>query len=143
MLAQLGRETPRVRLRAAALFTLLFGGILSLGTAVCRRHMPALIHQPLPFVYLSRSLGFSGYMLVALCMYAAALSTLCATLRALMPPGGGIKRAALAALGCLFLSQMGFGAIIAHGYPLLGAMCAGLLLALCLPVCQKASMSEM
>lgn len=143
VLAQLGKEAPRVRLRAAALFTLLFGFILSLGTAVCQRHMPALIHQPLPFVYLSRTLGFSGYMLVALCMYAAALSTLCAMLRALMPPGGGLRHGVWAALGCLAPALMGFDAIIAHGYPLLGALCAGLLLVLCLPVCQKASISEM
>lgn len=143
MLARLGKQTPRIRLRSAVLFALLFGGILSLGTAVCQRHMPALIHQPLPFVYLGRALGFSGYMLVALCMYAAALSTLCAMLHALMPPGGGRRHALIAALACLLPALLGFDVIIAHGYPLLGTLCAGLLLALCLPVCQKASMSEM
>lgn len=143
MLAQLAVRPRKERLQATALFVLLLGSILSLGTAVCRRHMPAIIHQALPFVYLSRSLGFSGYMLVALCMYGAALSTLCAMLRALMPPHGGLRHALLAAAACLLLSLVGFDTIVSSGYPLLGALCAGLLLVLCLPVCQKASMSEM
>lgn len=139
LLAQLSRYPKKVRLQSAALFSVLFGAMLALGTAVCRRHMPALVHQALPFVYLSRSLGASGYMLVALSMYAAALSTLCAMLRALTPPGSGLWPALSAAGACLLLSQAGFDALIAHGYPLLGALCAGLLLVLCLPVCQRTS----
>ncbi|MBQ7887503.1 MAG: hypothetical protein IJ313_11525 [Clostridia bacterium] len=143
MLALLGATPRKTRWQATALFTLLFGGMLALGTTVCRRHMPAIVHQMLPFVYLSRSLGSGGQMLVALCMYAAALSTLCAMLRALMPPGGGLRHALLAACCCLLVSLLGFDTLVAHGYPLLGALCAGLLLTLCLPVCQKASISEM
>ena len=60
MLSLLAAQPKRLRQRAVLLFVLFFGGILTLGTAVCRRHMPAIIHQPLPFVYLSRSLGSSG-----------------------------------------------------------------------------------
>lgn len=141
LLASLDARTHR---RAVRLFTLLFGVLLALGTAVCRRHMPAVIHQALPFVYLSRSLGASGYWPVALCMYMAALSTLCAMLRALMDalPFSSMVNAALSALCCALPSCIGFDSLIGRGYPLLGALCAGLLLALCLPVCQKASMSE-
>lgn len=136
LLAQLAQTSRKARLRATALFLSLFGVLLILATAVCQRHMPTLMHQALPFVYLSRALGVSGYMLVALSMYAAALSTLCAMLRALMPPRGGLRHAMMAAGACLFLSLLGFDTIIASGYPLLGALCAGLLLVLCMPICQ-------
>ena len=137
LLPPLAAYPRKKRLRALLLFTLLFGSMLALGIAVCRRHLPAVVHQPLPFVYLSRSLGASGYCLVTLCMYAAALSTLCAMLRALTPPQSGIQGALLAAVCCLLLSQVGFDALIAHGYPLLGALCTGLLLVLCLPICPQ------
>lgn len=142
LLTQLSAQPAKTRFRATALFLVFFGLMLSAGTAVCQRHLPALIHQTLPFVSLSRSLGFSGYMLVALSMYAAALSTLCAMLRALMPPGGGLRHALWGAGACLLLSLIGFDAIIAHGYPLLGALCAGLLLVLCMPVCPRAGMRD-
>ena len=36
------------------------------------------------------------------------------------------------------LSLLSFDTLIVHGYPLLGALCAGLLLVLCLPVCPRA-----
>ncbi|MBR5302000.1 MAG: hypothetical protein IKU38_04120 [Clostridia bacterium] len=133
MLALLTAYPKKTRQQAVLLFVLLFGGMLSLGTAVCRRHLPAIIHQPLPFVYLSRPLGAAGYTLVALCLYAAALSTLCAMLRALMPQRPHACHACPPALCCLIPSLLGFDQLIAHGYPLLGALCAGLLLVLCLP----------
>ena len=136
MLSQLAAQPRKDRQRAVILFILLFGSILSLGTAVCCRHMPAIVHQALPFVCLSRALGAPGYRLVALCMYAAALSTLCVMLRALMP-ASCLKHALGAAALCLLLSLIGFDTLIAHGYPLLGALCAGLLLVLCLPVCSQ------
>ncbi len=131
----LAAHPAKKRRQALLLFILLLGSILALGTAVCLKHLPAISHQPLPFVYLSRSLGESGYRLVALCMYAAALSTLCAMLRALMPRDSGARGALFAACCCLFFSLIGFDALIAHGYPMLGALCAGLLLVLCLPIC--------
>jgi len=138
LLSQLAGHPSQRRRHALLIFTLLFGGMLTLATAVCRRHLPAIIHQPLPFVYLSRSFGTSGYLLVALCMYAAALTTLCAMLRALAPVNTGVKGVLAAAFCCLLLSHAGFDTLIAHGYPLLGALCAGLLLILCLPICPYA-----
>ena len=135
LLPLLSAHPAKKRRQALILFILLLGSMLTLGTAVCFKHLPAIIHQPLPFVYLSRSLGPSGYSLVALCMYTAALSTLCAMLRALAPEKSSSKSVLLAACCCLLFSQLGFDALIAHGYPLLGALCAGLLLVLCLPGC--------
>ena len=101
--------------------------------------------QPLPFVWLSRRLGSGGYLLVALCLYAAALSTLCAMLCAmanLLPRGlKTIARLILSALLCAALARVGFGRIVQSGYPILGALCAALLLLLALPARQDASMS--
>lgn len=133
----------RTRRRAVHLFTLLFGLLLFFGVLVCLRHLPAVIRQPLPFVWLSRRLGTGGYLLVAGCMYAAALSTLCAMLSALTAalPGALIPRAALAALCCLAFALAGFTPLIDCGYPILGALCAGLLLVLCAPTGQKDSPS--
>ena len=123
----------RMRRRALLLFAALFGAMLALASCVIRRHLPAVCHQPLPFVYLSRSLGPGGYLLVALSMYAAALSTLVCMLIALAPllpvrPGAGRMPAAALALA---FALFGFESLVARVYPLLGALCAGLLLVLC------------
>ena len=124
--------SPAGRRRAVIAFSLLFGALLCLGVAVCLRHMPAILHQPLPFVYISRPLGKSGYYLVACCLYTASLSTLLTMLAGLRRMLG--SRLSLApALPCLFFALFGFGPIVQIGYPVLGALCAGLLLVLCLP----------
>lgn len=143
MLPLLVPLTQATRRRAVRLFTLLFGALLLTGVLVCLRHLPAVLHQALPFVWLSRRLGTGGYLLVAGCMYVAALSTLCAMLSAIrtalpVPAGSG---ACLAALPCLFFALAGFGTLIDRGYPALGALCAGLLLLLCAPSAQKDSPS--
>ncbi len=121
----------RTRRRAVWIFALLFGALLSLGTAVCQRHMSAIWNQPLPLVVLSRSLGGGGYLLVAACMYAAALSTLLSMLtgvRLLLPQKGSLL---LSGALCLLFARVGFGPLVSHGYPVLGALCAGLLVVLC------------
>ena len=108
--------------------------MLALGALVCRRHLAAVLHQPLPFVWLSRSLG-GGYLLVAACLYAAALSTLCAMLKSLsllLPLSRGAGTA-VSALACLAAALPGFGALVHSAYPVLGALCAGLMLLLCTP----------
>ena len=132
-----------MRRRAVRLFTLLFGSLLLGGVLVCLRHLPAVLHQPLPFVFLSRRLGTGGHLLVAGCMYAAALSTLCAMLSALQAalPFSRGAGACLAALSCLFFALVGFLPLIDCGYPVLGALCAALLLLLCAPSGQKDSPS--
>lgn len=132
--------SAKQRRRAVLLFCALFGALLLLGVFVCRRHFAAIRMQPLPFVHLSRSLGRGGQALVAACMYAAALSTLCAMLSGVsrLLPRFGLPAGALL---CLFFAGIGFGPLISSGYPTLGALCAGLLLLLCLPVCQKDSPS--
>ena len=126
----------RDRRRTAALFCAGFSLLLALGTAVCRRHLSAVMNQPMPFVVLSRALGPGGYALVAACLYAAALSTLCALLAALVrllplsPLPGALAAAAL----CLFFAYLGFDALVAQAYPVLGAVCTGLLTLLCVPL---------
>ncbi len=139
MLPLLAPLPPREHRRAVRLFSLLFGALLLLGVLACQRHLPAVLHQPLPFVCLARRLGAPGYLLVAACMYAASLSTLCAMLAALRMalPVPRAWATALAAGVCLLLSALGFGPLVNRAYPALGALGAGLLLALCLPVCPK------
>lgn len=137
--------SSRKRRACVALLALLFGPLLMLGVCVCQKHLPSVAMQPLPFVWLSRSLGAGGYLLVALCLYAAALSTLCAMLCAmanLLPRALSERgRLALSALLCAALALIGFGRIVQSGYPILGALCAALLLLLCLPLHQEASIS--
>lgn len=135
--------SARERRRTISLFTLLLGVLLFLGVQVCLHHLPALMHQPMPFVFLSRRLGAGGYLLVAACLYAAALSTLCAMLYALasacpLPRRQGV---CMGALACLLFAGIGFGPLIDRGYPALGALCAGLLLVLCAPSGQDSSPS--
>ena len=50
-------------------------------------------------------------------------------------------RLTISALLCAALALMGFGRIVQSGYPILGALCAALLVLLVLPFHQEASMS--
>ena len=131
----------RARRRTTVLFCAGFSLLLALGTAVCRRHLSAVFNQPMPFVVLSRALGPGGYALVAACLYAAALSTLCALLAALVrllplsPLPGLLAGAAL----CLLFAHLGFDALVARAYPVLGAVCTGLLALLSVPLFPSAS----
>ena len=122
----------RTRKRGVLLFTLLFGALLSLACAVCLRHAQTIALQPMPFVSLSQRLG-GGYWLVAGCMYAAALSTLASLCTGLigMLPCSQPASVFLCGAVVLALSQAGFGALVQSAYPVLGAVCAGLLLLLC------------
>ena len=126
--------SPRERRRSALLFTALFGALLLLGVAVCRRHLQAVWHQPMPFVWLCRGLGAGGYLLCAASLYAAALSTLCAMLASLAQPLPRPAGTLAAAGACLFFARVGFTRLVASFYPLLGALCAALMLLLCLPI---------
>lgn len=134
------RLPPRRRLRAALLFAAVFCGLLLGGVAVCRRHLPALLHRPLPFVHLSRRLGPGGYLLLAACMYAAAQSTLCAMLLSLARLAPRCRLSwAIPGACCLLFALIGFGPIVESGYPVLGMLCAGLLLLLCFAHCDSPS----
>jgi len=140
MLPALLRLHPKQRRRSVCLFALLFGALLCLGVCVCRRRMAEILMQPMPFVFLARSLGRGGYLLLCACMFAAALSTLAAMLcamRRLLPLPPSPAAAGLCAVCCLLFAMIGFGPLIASGYPVLGALCAGLLLLLCLPGCPQ------
>ena len=130
MLLPLGR---RLRLRAVSLFTALFGALLAFGVWVCARHLPAVLHAPLPFLALSRMTG--SYLPVAAAMYAAALSSLPPMLcgMAHMLPLSRAGALPVCALICLALSLAGFTPLVESGYPALGALCAALLFPLCFP----------
>lgn len=143
MLPALLKLDAKQRSWSIGLFSLLFGALLSLAVAVCRRHMPEIFMQPMPFVHLARSLGRSGYLLLCACLFAAAFSTLCAMLLGMrrLLPALIPSRAAwpLCAGFCLLFAGIGFGPLIESGYPVLGALCAGLLFLLCLPGCPTPS----
>ncbi len=120
------------RRRAVSLFALLFLALLSLGSAVLSRHSALALSHPMPFLALSRALS-GGYWLIALCLYAAAFSTLVAMLASLagMLPCSRLTADALAAAAALLFARVGFSALVHSAYPVLGAVCAGLLLLLC------------
>lgn len=129
MLLKLSRKTRR---RAVLLFCLLFLALLSLGSAVLSRHAALALSHPMPFLALSRSLN-GGYALIALCLYAAALSTLVAmfvSMLGMLPLPRPASDACMAALALLF-ARMGFASLVQSAYPVLGAVCAGLFLLLC------------
>lgn len=123
----------RSRRRGVLLFGALFALLLSLGCAVCLRHAPTALSHPMPFLALSRRLGAGGYLLIAACLFAAALSTLCAMLAGMMGmlPFPGALRAAVSGMFALAFARLGFGALVQSAYPVLGAVCAGLLILLC------------
>lgn len=120
------------RTRGVFLFCLVFASLLALGCAVCLRHMPTVSGHPMPFVELSRQLS-GVYLLLAACMYAAALSTLAAMVSALlgMLPLAPLPAALVIGSLLVALALVGFGAIVQSAYPVLGAVCAGLLILLC------------
>jgi len=140
MLPMLLRFPPQRRRQTVFLFALLFGALLSLAAAVCKRHMAAVFMQPMPFVFLSRGFGKSGYLLLCACMLAAAFSTLLAMLCAMrrLLPESFPAALPLSAACCLLFAAIGFGPLVSSGYPVLGALCAGLLFILCLPGCPAA-----
>jgi len=125
------------RKKAVALFLLLFGSILLLGIGVCRKHMTEIFMQPMPFVFLSRKLGEMGYLLLGACLYISAFSTLCAMLCGMQKLLGHAAGMLIPIAACILFACVGFGPLVSGGYPVLGALCAGLLFVLCLPGCPK------
>lgn len=120
-----------MRKRAVLLFTLCFLALLSLACAVCMKHRQLALSHPMPFLALSMQLG--AYIPFALCMYAAALSTLCALEAGMlaMLPVRKTPAAVFVLILCLLFARLGFASLIQSAYPVLGAVCAGLLLLLC------------
>lgn len=129
LLLSLPRE---MRTRGIFLFCFFFAMLLALGCAVCLRHMQTVAGHPMPFVELSRRLS-GGYLLLAACMYAAALSTLATMISAMlgMLPLAPLPAALMISALLVALALVGFGVIVQSAYPVLGAVCAGLLILLC------------
>lgn len=135
MLPLLLRLPPKKRTLSVSLFVLLFGMLLTLAVLVCQRHMAEIRMQPMPFVHLSRSLGKGGHLLLCACMLFSAFSTLCAMLLAMIRLLAFSIAPLFCACFCLLFAAVGFGPLVSCGYPVLGALCAGLLIVLCLPGC--------
>ncbi|MBQ8200373.1 MAG: hypothetical protein IJZ74_01255 [Clostridia bacterium] len=109
------RECRRGKITACLVLALL----IMLGNAVLLRH-PALLGEPMPFVRLMKELGMGGYVLGAVSLYLAILSTLTACLRGLGGP--------FAAAGIILAASVGFTGAVERIYPLLGGGCLLMLL---------------
>lgn len=95
--------------------------LLMLGNAVLLRH-PALLAEEMPFIRLLEEFGRFGYVLGALCLYLAILSTLTACLR-------GLGRNMITTAGVVAVSLLGFTGVVELAYPILGGGCFVMLLA--------------
>lgn len=125
--------SPRRLRTAVAGFSLAAGTLLMLGTAVLLRHQAQIHAHALPFIVLSAKLGRAGFLISAIVLYLAVLSTLTALLRALYAssePNQEKQRAGcvFSTLACALCALLGFDQLISAAYPALGALCAILLL---------------
>lgn len=114
--AALPKELRRRSLGVACMLT---GLLLMLGNAVLMKH-PALLGEPLPFIRMMAQLGSLGYVLGAMALYLAILSTLTVCLRGL---GGRWHLIGLVVLTAMF----GFSGVVDAAYPLIGGCCAAML----------------
>lgn len=116
------KKCPQTTHRRAACCA---GGIifllLMLGNAVLLRH-PALLVEEMPFIRLLEEFGRWGYVVGALCLYLAILSTLTACLC-------GLGRNVITTAGVVAVSLLGFTGVVELAYPLLGSGCFVMLLA--------------
>lgn len=115
VLEQKGVMSPLQRKRAIRNAGLLFVVLVLAGDAVLLRH-PVLSREPLPFVYLLKQAGKSGFYLGAASIYLAILSTLTACFR-------GLGRRWYAPAGIFGVTLWGFNGVVAVAYPLVGTMC--------------------
>lgn len=109
------------RRRALRRTCVLLGLLLAAGHAVLLRH-PALLAEELPFVRMSASYGRWGFVLAALSLYLAILSTLTACVK-------GLGGRGLAMAGIVLTACAGFTGVVDVLYPLLGGGCFVMMLA--------------
>lgn len=112
--------TARSRKRSTLIACMLLTCLLLLGNAVLLRH-PALLGEAMPFVRLTAQLGQIGYLLGAVSLYLAILSTLTACLR-------GLSGNLLSLAGLLAAALVGLMGVVDVVYPVLGGACALMLL---------------
>lgn len=116
----------QARRQAALRLGLVLGVMVSLGNLLLLRH-PLQLHAALPLVQLTAAFGKAGFYGCCAVMLLAVLTTLIAALRdlaALLPPRWQPLGAPAAAAMALF----GFSGIVSRVYPLLGGLCAAMLL---------------
>lgn len=108
------------RRRALWSMCVLLACLLAAGLAVLLRH-PAAMGAAMPFMAVAWRLGRGGAALAGACLYLAALSTLTACLRSLQ--GWWVA-------GIVAAAMLGFSGVVDAAYPLLGAGCAAMLIAM-------------
>ena len=113
-----GGEQHRSLVRACVLLALLLGA----GLYVLLRHGAAM-EEEMPFVLIASEAGRGALLLAAACLYLATLSTLTACLR-------GLGRGLWPLLGTVLAATLGFSGAVEAAYPMLGALCMAMLLAM-------------
>lgn len=113
--------TGRMKRRSAACACLILTGLMLIANAVLLRH-PALLGEEMPFVQLMNRYGRVGYLLGAGVLYLAVLSTTAACLR-------GLGKRPVCIPGMLLTAMAGFSGVVDLVYPVLGGLCAAILLA--------------
>ena len=93
-------------------------GMLALGNVVLLRN-PVLLSESMPFLAAVRTWGRGGYLLYAVCLYLAILSTLTACMKGL--------HSVWAIVMLALVSQIGFSGVVDALYPVLGGGCFVLL----------------
>lgn len=111
----ISHQTCREKKRSAWLAGGIIAVLLMLGNGVLLKH-PALMAEELPFIRMMSDFGKVGYMLGAVSLYLAILSTLTACFR-------GLGRGILPLVCILAASLLGFSGVVDVVYPLLGGGC--------------------
>lgn len=118
--------TSSARRRAPVCVGLVLGVMVALGNLVLLRH-PLQLHSALPLVRLTAAFGQAGFYGCCAVMLLAVLTTLIASLRdlaALLTP----RWQPLIAPATAAVALLGFSGIVSRVYPVLGGLCAVLLL---------------
>lgn len=117
----LHESNSRKKDRALVAAGLIILAMLLLGNGLLCRH-PALLAEPMPFLKMMQPFGKFGYVLCALSLYLAVLSTLTACVRA--------QKGRILSLICMLLiSLVGFSGVVEMIYPLVGICCTIMLIA--------------
>ena len=121
------RLTGRERKQVVLLLVMMLATLLGAGNGLLLRHS-ALGGSAMPYIQLLMKWGRGGYWLGGGCMYAAVLTTACASYRGLKVVVG--SRRGIAEASCMLLfACIGFSGVVDMVYPLLGASCLALMAA--------------
>lgn len=123
--------TSRERRQVVLLLAMALLVLLAAGNALLLRHS-ALRGAAMPYIRLLMKWGKPGYWLGGGCMYAAVLTTACASYRGLRIIAG--SRCGMVEVCCMLLfACIGFSGVVEKVYPLLGTGCLAMMTASFLP----------